>query len=257
MAKETLLPRGITGNDYTDRELGCVIGANIESTNPLTGASAGTQAAATKLLAANNVVKAGGGANASVILKTPSVEGECQCIFNISGFPINVYGGGSDTINGLAAQVAASQMNNSVVYYTCVDITAGVATWLAVGLGTGYAASGNGSFPTYSYVDNLAPTATGTQATATLVSTSTAGITPAAGTDAVRLPPAKAGMEVTVINKAAGFALTIFPASAAQGGVAGGDNFNNQAQNAALTGGVPAATVLLFYCLTDGTFWSK
>ena len=257
------LPLGVTGFDREDGPRAVLYGWDFQSVNnPISAGPASVQATATKLVAGINVISTAV-ANGSVALPAYSQfqmpeEGLCIATFNTSGQYVNVYPAAGDSINGLGANIAASIMPNSIVYFTCVAITAaGVCTWLATGIGNGYASSGNGSFPTYSSIDNLAPTPAGTQANAAVVAQSTAGVTSGAGTDAVRLPPAKAGMEVTIINKSAANALTVFPASAAQGGIVGGDNFNNQGANAALTGGVSAATVLLFYCLTDGTWWSK
>jgi hypothetical protein len=259
-----VLPRGTTGSEHGDAQSAVEVGLEEMSTNAVTAGPANVQATAAPLLASYNLINAGP-SGGSVILPPPGTPGPFGnnrlgltiATFNVSGNPINVFGAGNDTINGLAAGVAANQMNNSIVWFTCVAEVAatGVATWLAQGLGTGYAASGNGSFPTYSSQDNVAPTPTGTQTTATAIVTSTVGVTPAATTDAVRLPPAIAGMEVTVVNKSATNTLTVFPASAAQGGVTGGDNINGGAQNASIN--AVAAIPTLFFCLTIGQWWVR
>jgi hypothetical protein len=69
--------------------------------------------------------------------------------------------------------------------------------------------------------------------------------------NAVRLPPAQAGMEITVINQAANAAGT-YPS--------GTDTINAGAASAPVslpTGSGGATPVVIFYCAVDGKWFSK
>jgi hypothetical protein len=80
--------------------------------------------------------------------------------------------------------------------------------------------------------------------------------------DSVVLPPAVRGMTLTVVNDdptVGGKSMNIFPASFAQGGVAGGDAINALGANAAFAlnntfASVSPGIVTIFYCFSNG-FW--
>jgi hypothetical protein len=109
--------------------------------------------------------------------------------------------------------------------------------------------------------DNIVAHAGGGQANAVPITAPLARIvTVATAADSVVLPPAIRGMEVTVVNDAAANSANVFPASAAQGGVAGGDSINALAANAAfalaaVNGGGAGPT--LFYCFSTGVWRTK
>lgn len=103
--------------------------------------------------------------------------------------------------------------------------------------------------------DGLTATASGTQTTALLLVSKLNRITTVASAgDAVRLPPAIAGISITVRNAATTNAMNVYPSSAAQGGVTGGDAINALGANAAYSQTVAANTVT-FRCYTTG-IWS-
>jgi hypothetical protein len=182
----------------------------------------------------------------------PSMPGLTIVVTNKGGNSMQVFGSGSDTIDDSAAATGVSQMRGSVVIYACH--TAGA--WYTEGLGTGYTSAGGGAFQTFSYVDGLTASTTHTQAGATPILASQAGIAICANAnDAVLLPPAKAGMQLDIVNHGAQNAAA-YPASAAQGGVAGGDQINALGANNPLTG-LANTTPTIFYCLTDGQWWTK
>jgi hypothetical protein len=68
--------------------------------------------------------------------------------------------------------------------------------------------------------------------------------------DAVRLPPAIAGLTITVSNASAN-AAGVYPSSAAQGGVTGGDNINALSANAYYA---QATGKITYVCYTTGTW---
>lgn len=72
----------------------------------------------------------------------------------------------------------------------------------------------------------------------------------AVANDSVLLPPATVGQQVTISN-AAGANLGVYPSSAAQGGVTGGDSINALSQNAIF---VQATGRQTFRCYTIGVW---
>ena len=217
----------------------------------ITAFAGGGQANATLLSNELNKVTTVATAGDSVKLP-PSMPGLTIVVTNKAANSMQVFGSGVDTIDDSATASGVSQMRGSVVIYACH--TAGA--WYTEGLGTGYTSAGGGAFQTFSYVDGLTASTTHTQAGATPILASQAGIAVCANSgDAVLLPPAKAGMQIDIINHGVQPAAA-YPASAAQGGVAGGDNINAVGQNLPLTG-LASAAPTIFYCLTDGQWWTK
>jgi hypothetical protein len=217
----------------------------------ITAFPGGGQANATLLSNELNKVTTVATAGDSVKLP-PSMPGLTIVVSNKGANSMQVFGSGAGTIDDSATATGVSQMRGSVVIYACH--TAGA--WNTEGLGTGYTSSGGGAFQTFSYVDGLTASTTHTQAGATPILASQAGIAACANAnDAVLLPPAKAGMQIDVINHGAQNAAA-YPASAAQGGAAGGDQINGLGQNLPLLN-MTNATPTIFYCLTDGQWWTK
>jgi len=131
-------------------------------------------------------------------------------IINHGVNPMQVYGLGSDMINDVASATGVSQMQGSVVIYTCVSTGA----WYTEGLATGYATGNGGAFQTFSSIDNIAARAGGSQALGTALTAMQNRITTVASAgDSVKLPPSATGMSLTVINAAAANSVNVFPAS--------------------------------------------
>ena len=221
------------------------------ATDSIVAFAGGGQANATQLTAEINKVTTVANPGDSVMLPA-SAPGLTIIVINKGANAVQVFGLGVDIIDDSPAATGVSQMRNSTVIYTCT--TAGV--WATEGLGGGFTSSGGGAFQTFSFVDGLVATPAGTQANSIVVRASQAGFATVAAGAASKLPPAKAGMQIDVINHGAN-TLAMFPASQADGGAVGGDAFNTQAQNAALTGGVTITVPVIFYCMTDGTWWTK
>jgi hypothetical protein len=181
------------------------------------------------------------------VMLPPAQPGMTLCIINHGAQPCQVFGQPGDTINDVATATGVSQMQNSTVFYFC--LTAG--QWYTEGLASGFASG----LATFSSTDSITAFAGGGQTNAVLLGSMQNRVT-TVGTaaDSVRLPPAKRGMEITVINAAASNSMNVFPSSQAQGGVSGGDSINALAQNAAFA--VAAGKVATFYCCTDGIWHS-
>src|SRR6516164_3417501 len=110
----------------------------------------GGQANATPIITQTTRVTTVASPGDSIVLPA-SQPGLELIIINHGLNPMQVYGLGSDTINDVAAATGVSQMQGSVVIYTCV--TAGA--WYTEGLATGYATGNGGAFQTFSSIDTL------------------------------------------------------------------------------------------------------
>jgi hypothetical protein len=243
-----------SGEDGTNQKNFVQVGILIESANDnLTAHAGGGQTNALQLYNEVNRITTVTNAGDSVALPK-SVAGMTVLVINHGANPMQVFGmaGSGDTIDDSATATGVSQMSNSVVLYICA--TAG--SWYTEGLGTGFTSSGGGAFQTYSSVDGLTASTTHSQAGGTPITASQVGFSTVANAgDCGTLPPAKVGMQIDVINHGAQN-LSVYPASAAQGGVTGGDQINSLGQNAALTG-ITNTTPTIFYCMTAGQWWTK
>lgn len=183
----------------------------------ITAFAGGGQASATPLSNMINRVATVGTSGDSVKLPV-SAAGLTIQVSNSGANPMQVYGAGTDTINGVATATGVIQMQNSVATYLCLA----TGVWQTEGIGTGF----SGSFPTVTAQNNITATAGGVQGTALLLTSVLSRVTVVAtALDAVRLPLASPGLQLTVANAAAVNAINIFPAV--------GDAINAGAANAA------------------------
>lgn len=206
---------------------------NESNTDTVTAHAGGGQAQATPLTKEINRVTVVATAGDSVLLP-PSANGLTIMVINHGANPMQVFGSGTDTINDAAAATGVSQMQGSLVIYTCV--TAGA--WYTEGLGTGY----TGSFPTVSTINGLVAHAGGGQALATPCTAVMNRFTVVATIgDSGLLPVAVAGLQISVANAAAN-SMNVFPS--------GADQINALGASAAfaLAGGKTA----LFECYVAG-----
>lgn len=88
-------------------------------TDSITAHSGGTQALGTPLTSTTNRVTTVAAAADSVVLPT-SVAGKVVMIINSGAFPMQVFGAGTDTINGIATAVGVPQGQGEVIQYRCV-----------------------------------------------------------------------------------------------------------------------------------------
>lgn len=140
-----------------------------------------------------------------------AVAGLTIYIINNGAGALQVYGGGTDTIDGIATATGVSQMPGSLCLYTCVTTAPG-GKWISEGLGTGYA----GSLQTFSYADALTANGT-TNASTAAITTALARFTTVGSTtnNSCVLPAAAPGLEITVLNAGAN-PLYVFGAGADQ-----------------------------------------
>lgn len=230
----------------------------VSQSDNLTAKVGGGQSGATQLPSMVNRVTTVASAGDSVGLppSRPTLLGVEILVINAGANSMNVFGSGNDTINFGTAAAAVSQMANSAVYYTLLAFnpTTNVGTWIANGIGMGFA----GQYGTFSTQGPITATPSGTQGNSILISALQVLIsTVASAGDGVLLPPAKPGMEITVLNNAAANACNVFPASVGQGGVSGGDKINALAQNAAFSLVVSTTAPTIFYCFVAGIWQTK
>lgn len=237
----SLLARILTGGDASVQGVSLQLGAGEflyeSASDNLTAHAGGGQASATLLSSELNRVTTVATAGDSVALP-PSAPGLTVIVENAGVNPMQVYGSGTDTINGVASATGVAQMQSSVAIYTCY--TAGA--WFVNGLGTGY----SGSLETVSSVDGITAHAGGGQAAAVALAAMLNRVaTVATAGDSVKLPPSANGMQVVTVNAGAN-SMNVFPAT--------GEQINALGANTAFA--VAAGKTATFYCATAGQWHS-
>lgn len=202
----------------------------------ITATAGGGQATARLLTSQTSriVTVATAGDSVRLPVSAPGLE---LLIVNSGANGVQVFGFGTDLVDGLPSSMGVSQMPSSMVIYSCT--TAG--QWFTNGIGTGYA----GSFPTVSYVSAATAKAGGGQSPATPITTVLTRIAVVAtAADSITLPVAVPGMQVTIANAAAVNSANVFPNT--------GDTINSLGANAAFA--VAAGKNVSFYCMVVG-YW--
>jgi hypothetical protein len=195
----------------------------------------GGQANATQITGqiAKVITVATSGDSVSLPEARPGID---MLLLNRGANPMQVFGNGTDTIDGIAAATGISQMQNSVILYIC--ITQG--KWETEGSATGFGASG---LQTMSIIDGLTAAHTNAgQGVGPIFTRMLNRIATCANTnDSANLPASFSGAMITVVNAGAQTA-AIFPAA--------GEQINALGANNAFA--LAAAKVAQFYCLTVG-----
>lgn len=197
----------------------------------------GGQALATQLVAQTSriVTVATSGDSVKLPASAPGLE---LVLINSGANPMQVYGAGTDTIDGIASATGVSQMASSVVIYTCTSAGA----WFTEGLANGYAAG----LQTVSNLDGVVAAGT-TQGTATVLPPRMAyNVTTTPVGSGVLLPASASGAELAIANNGAN-ALLIYPS--------GAEKINALAASAGFS--AAAGTVTILYCFTAGQWYTK
>ena len=172
------------------------------------------------------------------IMLPPSTPGLELLVINHGANPMQVFGAGADTIDDVATATGVSQMQNSLVIYTCSTI----GKWYSEGLATGFGGPG---LQTQSSQDGLTAKAGGGQGGGPTINRMINRVTTVAtAADSVTLPASATGMTITVINAAAANSMNMFPAT--------GETINGGAANAALA--VAANKTASGYCAGTGNW---
>ena len=205
------------------------------ATTGLTARAGGGQTSALLLTTEVNTVTTVASAGDSVKLPLATGGGLTIPVINLGANSLQVYGSGTDTINGVASATGVSQMVNSVVLY--VSYASGL--WVVEGVETGYA----GNYATSSFANGLTALAGGAQA-GTAVTTAIARFTTvAAPGNSAQLPTSSPGLVRTIINAGAN-AMAVFGQT--------GDVINGLPANVATS--LPAGQTAVFICAVAGTW---
>lgn len=190
------MPRSIlnqTGPRYRDLILDGLL--TESAATGITAFATGGQTSATALTAELNRVTTVATAADSVKLPASS-PGLTILVENAGANAMQVFGAGTDTINGVATATGVSQMVGSVVLYTCY--TAGA--WFTEGLATGF----SGSLQTLSFTPTTTAFSGGGQGSAVALPSMINRVsTVAAQGDSVKLPPSAVGLAIMVLNRGA------------------------------------------------------
>jgi hypothetical protein len=210
----------------------------------ITANPGGGQANAFQLLRQNSRVTTVASAGDSIMLP-PALPGLELVLVNHGLNSMQVFGQGTDTIDDVASATGVPQMADSTTLYYCMN----AGMWYSEGLASGYARGSVGAFQTLSVQTGIVAHAGGGQGAAVQLTAMNCFIaTVATAGDSVKLPPAKVGMEITVINQSAtATGPNVFPAT--------GESINALSANTAIA--VAPQTVLIFFCGIAGTWWSK
>jgi hypothetical protein len=200
-----------------------------------TGSNQSGALALTTLLSRVSTVASGTG-----VLLPASAPGLSITINNTGLNVLQVYGAGTDTINGVATANGVQQMINSIVTYVC----SAAGAWFATGLGNGYSTS----YATLSTITGLVAHAGGGQGSATPLTAMINNVTTVATAgNSLILPVNTLGMSITVCNNGGSLAMNVFPDS--------GGNINGLGANVALS--VANATIVIFYCIATNVWMTK
>lgn len=200
------------------------------ATNGITAFAGGGQASATQLTSEINRVTVVATAGDSVKLPA-AAAGLTIYLANRAANPMQVYGAGTDVINGVATATGVSQMPSSEVIYTCTV----AGQWETEGLATGF----SGGFATASFAGGLVAHAGGGQVAGLPITTMVSRFAAVATiADSATLPAAVANISIGPLTIANGSAnsMNLFPAV--------GDQINALGANAAFAiAGGKAATL--------------
>lgn len=223
------------GNWYAEVGAGFSAGMMTESAqDSIVAHAGGGQSSATQISAQTARVTTVATAGDSIKLPA-SAPGLELNIINAGANPMQVYGSGTDTIDGVAAATGVSQMVNSMCIYSCPSS----GTWVTNGLGTGYSSG----WPTVSYVNGLTAHSGGGQASATPITACiTRFTTVGTAANSALLPASAGGMQITVNNAAASNSMNIYGT--------GSDSINSAGSGVAYA--LAAGKTVQFSCAVAG-----
>ena len=166
------------------------------SADNLTASASATQSGATVITTQTSRFATVAATGHSVVLPA-SAPGLELLVMNHGANPMQVFGNGTDTIDDVAYGTGVTQMQNSLVIYTC----ASAGKWYTEGLHTGFGTLG---LPTISTQSGITAHAGGGQGSATAIAYGLNRITTVATQgESVVLPASAVGMQVTINNRGA------------------------------------------------------
>jgi hypothetical protein len=201
-------------------------------------AAGSTQATAAKLplTEMNRVTSVSAGTG---VMLPPATPGLGLIVVNHGANTMQVYGQPGDIINDVASATGVQQMSNSWVFYGCFTTGA----WYTESLAQGFPSGLGGGFSTFA-TSVITASGTHTQAGATPITTMNVGVTTNGGSDAVLLPSAIPGLEITIVNLSAANAMQVY--------ATGSDTING---TAGATGVAQALSAVTIYFCFQSTKW--
>jgi hypothetical protein len=159
----------------------------------------------------------------------------------------------NNSINGQATNAPVSLGPNSITPFVTFAATseAVAGKWIADGIGAGAA----GSIETIIAQPLLVASTTNTQAAATQITQAMVPVSVASANNAVALPKATAGLQITVQvtvgNVVGNTPLNVYPVNG------GSDTINGAAANTALAITLPQTSPTIFFCFQTGAWLTK
>jgi hypothetical protein len=204
-------------------------------------AAGSTQATAARLpiTEMNRVTSVAVGAG---VMLPPAEAGLDIIVVNHGANAMQVYGQPGDTINDVASATGVSQMQSSWVYYGCFS----PGVWYSENLAQGFPSGLGGGFSTFA-TSVITASTTHTQGGATPITTMNVAVNTANAADAVLLPTAVAGLEVTIVNLSAANAMQVY---------ATGSNTINGTAGATGVSQL-ASAVTIYFCFQAGSWVTK
>jgi hypothetical protein len=178
----------------------------------------------------------------SGIMLPPAVPGLDIIVVNHGANAVQVYGQPGDTINDVVSATGVSQMQSSWVYYGCFS----PGVWYSESLAQGFPGGLGGGFSTFA-TSVITASTTHTQAGATPITTMNVAVNTANASDAVLLPTAVPGLEVTIVNLSAANAMQVY---------ATGSNTINGTAGATGVSQL-ASAVTIYFCFQAGAWVTK
>jgi hypothetical protein len=242
------------------REAGQFTFFNLTSTDDNATATGNNQATAYPIRAANTFFS-------SVPAGTGCVLPQTSCPTPLDGLIVYITNGDpantllcyphpndpSNSINALAANAPVTLGPLSItpfITFTSLSEVIG-GKWIADGIGTGAA----GSIETIVSQGSISASTTNTQAAATPITQAMVQVNVTSANNAVALPKAVAGLQITVNvgtgNIAGNTPLNVYPQNGS------GDTINGGAANAALAVTLPLAAPTIFFCFVSGAWTTK
>ena len=169
-------------------------------------------------------------------------------VSNIGANPINLYAHPNDTnnsINGLGANIPVILGVNTITAIQC--ITPGV--WQTDGIGEGFM----GSIATTVSQGTVVAAGTSSQSAATPITQAMASVSSSAANQGVALPRALAGAIITLnpTGVVGNTPLLVWPVNG------GTDSINPGAANASFSVTLPVSAPIIFYCFSNGVWYTK
>jgi len=191
------------GQDFlvTSAQIAALAGTNLPSATGIVAGTTRTQAGATVLVPGisrvdTSTAVTAGTTNGDGVKLPAATSGDVVTVVNNTANIIQVYGNGSDTINGVAGATGIPLPPGGVNIF----VAAAAGGWL---IESGVGGGASGTIPTFIVQEAITASSTITQAAATAITSNYAHVTTGGANYAVALPAWANGAVVTIYNDTA------------------------------------------------------